>query len=259
MTWHQNPLWVERTVLKTFGRVLLGLGLCALLVTASPAEEREQIGTVHGKPVYRDQIRTEGVTLRSELWRLFASDSWQEFRQANDAQVAPTDAELAHATEYFRTALQAQLAGEYGDELRKRVNDLAQQLAAQDLAPEQREKLTQQKQALESSLNPDDRVAALSAELTLKNWKLQRCLYDKFGGGRILWQQFGLEAYDAAGKFLREREEVGDFAITDPELRAAFYEYWTNEKMHGAFLTSDPKRIRNEFLEPPWVRPIPGK
>ena len=33
--------------------------------------------------------------------------------------------------------------------------------------------------------------------LLLPHWKLQRHLFDHYGGGRLLWQQRGIEAFDA--------------------------------------------------------------
>jgi hypothetical protein len=53
-------------------------------------------------------------------------------------------------------------------------------------------------------------------------------------------------------RWLKAHEENGDFKITDPKLRAVFYEYWTTMN-HGAFLTSDRERIRSEFLQPEWA------
>jgi hypothetical protein len=86
----------------------------------------------------------------------------------------------------------------------------------------------------------------------LKHWKLQRHLYDEFGGGRILWQQAGIEAFDAMRGWLETEEKNGRFTISDPGLRTAFYEYWTTMN-HGAFLTADKTRIRETFLEPEWL------
>lgn len=91
------------------------------------------------------------------------------------------------------------------------------------------------------------------AVFMLSNWKFQRHLYDHFGGGRILWQQAGTEAFDAMHKWLQSLEKAGKFRFTDPNLRAAFYAYWTTHN-HGAFLTDDKERIRKEFLEPEWLK-----
>jgi hypothetical protein len=95
-----------------------------------------------------------------------------------------------------------------------------------------------------------------SAALLFNNRKIQRHFYDHFGGGRVLWQQAGYEAFDAYHRWLESEEKKGDFTITDPKLRQAFYGYWTLS--HTPFLINDPERIRAEFLEPDWVpRPAP--
>jgi hypothetical protein len=85
----------------------------------------------------------------------------------------------------------------------------------------------------------------------LKGWKFQKHLYERYGGGRILWQQGGLEAFDAFHKWLQALEKEGKFRISDPKLRGLFYEYWTTMD-HGSFMTDDRERIRTEFLEPEW-------
>jgi hypothetical protein len=77
-------------------------------------------------------------------------------------------------------------------------------------------------------------------------------LYVRYGGGRILWQQAGIEAFDAFRTWLDAREKQGDFKFTDRRLRSIYYEYWTTMN-HGAFLTDDKERIRREFLEPEWM------
>lgn len=73
-----------------------------------------------------------------------------------------------------------------------------------------------------------------TAIFRLKSWKHQRLLYDQYGGGRVLFQQFGVEAFDAMHKWLKERESAGDFTITDSKLRAKLFAYWTTTN-HGAF------------------------
>ncbi|MGI9274024.1 MAG: hypothetical protein ACR2PT_04080 [Endozoicomonas sp.] len=87
----------------------------------------------------------------------------------------------------------------------------------------------------------------------IENWKTERYLYLNYGGGRLLWQQTGLEAFDATYRWLQEEERSGHFVISDKQLRTDFYHYWTDMK-HGAFLTDDKSRIEDEFLFPEWVR-----
>ncbi len=88
-------------------------------------------------------------------------------------------------------------------------------------------------------------------------WKLQRHLYDKFGGGRVLG---GFEAFDATRKWLESEERSGHFKITDPKLRTEFYRYWTRPRNFmltadsEIFLLTTDAEIREQFLEPEWAR-----
>ena len=91
----------------------------------------------------------------------------------------------------------------------------------------------------------------MTATFLYGDWKLQRHFYDRFGGGRVLWQQFGYEAFDAYRRWLESEEQKGNFKITDAGLRQAFYRYWRSS--NAPFLMTDPSRIRAEFLEPDWV------
>ena len=86
----------------------------------------------------------------------------------------------------------------------------------------------------------------------LKQWKAQRYLYIHYGGGRILWQQAGLEAFDATLKWLKEEERAGHFFMRDAALRDDFYFYWIGMN-HGSFLIDDRVRIKEEFLAPEWA------
>ena len=105
------------------------------------------------------------------------------------------------------------------------------------------------KQTVDVQLNPPGEFFAV---WTMKSWKFQRHLHVEYGGGRILWQQAGLEAFDATRKWLESLEKAGKFKITDPKLRSMLYEYWTTQN-HGAFLIDDEERIRREFLVPEWL------
>lgn len=91
-----------------------------------------------------------------------------------------------------------------------------------------------------------------TARFIISNWKRQHVLYKKYKGGRLLWQQLGIEAFDATRVYFETEEKAGRFKILDPKLRDEFYFYWTKQK-HGSFLIDDPERIRTEFLEPEWL------
>jgi len=62
-------------------------------------------------------------------------------------------------------------------------------------------------------------------------------LFDNYGGGLIIHQQFGPEALDARRKLLLEMEQAGKFEITDPALRKPAHDYWERPMHSGGFHT----------------------
>lgn len=124
--------------------------------------------------------------------------------------------------------------------------EVERQLSDPKLTKEKRAELEAIQRSYEIVESPD-RMAAL---FVLGKRKFERHLYDKFGGGRVLWQQAGLEAFDANRKWLESEETQGHFKITDPKLRAAFYRYWTS---HQNFMLEGEAEIGEQFLEPKWA------
>jgi hypothetical protein len=216
---------------------------------AEPAKEkREQIGEVLKKPVYRDAI-CKNQPLADELHRLFTQPVMTIYRQKHHPELTPSRADIDAATAYFDEKHRERIK-DMAPALRDELKAVEAQLALDDLPEEKQRELKVKKLTLEAQLTPPGRPFA---EFMLNNWKFQRHLYDKFGGGRILWQQAGIEAFDAMRTWLETQEKNGEFKISDPALRATFYRYWTTQK-HGAFLTSDKDRIREEFLAPEWAQ-----
>ena len=248
----------------------LCVGVVVVLAALSPPlvgqeddeRQREQIGEALGMPVYRDEICT-GKRLRAELYRLFIIPVARVYRQTHEAEIVPTESEIAIATANL-DRMHRERTRRQESELRGKLKAVEEELASKELKEEDKQKLESKRRTLrsklertlESKLKPPGRSLAL---FLLRKWKGQRHLYDKYGGGRILWQQSGLEAFDATRKWLESLEKAGKFKITDPTLRTAFYEYWTTQR-HGAFLIDDETLIRKEFLEPEWRKePSPQK
>lgn len=215
------------------------------------AEKREQIGEVLQKPVYRDEIR-KNQPLADELHRLFTQPVMMKYRRKHQPELTPSRADIDAATAYFDQKHRERIKN-MASALRDELKAVDAQLELDDLPDEKRQELNVRKLALEAQLTPPGRPFA---EFMLNNWKFQRHLYDKVGGGRILWQQAGIEAFDAMRTWLETQEKNGEFKISDTALWAAFYEYWTTQK-HGAFLISDKNKIREEFLAPEWARQQP--
>jgi hypothetical protein len=261
--WHERAGYVRHWPQGQFKRVIApggnDLGTIVLMpevfgvkvaVTGPPPIIREQIGEVGGKPVFRDEVTD--ATLHS----VFLGAALERYRETHQAEIALTEAEIQVAGEYFDRKHRERLEAAGGEaKLREQMRTIETQLATPGLPEEDQQKLEMDHRRLRSQLRlPSDDGFA---RFVLNNWKLQKHLYENYGGGRILWQQAGLEAFDAMHRWMEAQEKAGVFKITDAALRARLYEYWTRD--HGPFLTADKERIRKEFLEPEWLAPTPAK
>jgi len=79
------------------------------------------------------------------------------------------------------------------------------------------------------------------AKFLAGGWKYNAYLYKNFGRGRLLFQQAGIEAFDATHEFLKYLEREKYFEITDVSIREAVFAYWTRDQ--GAFLINDAETI----------------
>ena len=78
-------------------------------------------------------------------------------------------------------------------------------------------------------------------------WKINRALYQKYGG-RVIFQQAGPEPLDAYRDFLIDQEKQGNFRIIDKSREDAFWRYYTNNAMHVFYQADEGAK----FIETPW-------
>ena len=92
----------------------------------------------------------------------------------------------------------------------------------------------------------EQRVAAM----TVSGWKFNQALYRKYGG-RVVFQQVGLEPIDAHKAFMQELETSGAYKILDPAYQDVFKE--TNEYFDKKFEYADQAEIDKYFASPWWL------
>ena len=85
------------------------------------------------------------------------------------------------------------------------------------------------------------------AQQFVKSWKINKALYEKYGG-RLIFQQAGVEPLDAYRDFLKEQEKKGAFQILDRQYEAGFWRYFTNDAMHTFYSKDDGAK----FINTPW-------
>ena len=227
-----------------------------LLVLATPLfaaeDKREKIGEALGEPVYRDQIDERG-DLYAQFYNLFIMPFQKKYLEAHKDELEVKDWEIEYVVRYFVKKYNEDLKKKDSElnqrlaNIKKRVKEVEKKLTNKDLPAGDRETLEMEKNFLETMLKPPGKDFA---KHLLSSWKYYRLLYDNFGGGRIIWEQEGLVAYDAMLKWLKQHEKQGDFKIADAKLHEEFYSYWKDNENRRFFL--DKQQIQSEFLHPPW-------
>ena len=82
-----------------------------------------------------------------------------------------------------------------------------------------------------------------------ENTKIQRFIYEHHGGGRMLFQQAGTEAFDATLNLILKLEKEGAFTIADPKLRTQALKYWLSDHQADDLLP-DPGADQAFRLDP---------
>jgi len=215
-------------------------------------KQREKIGEALGNPVYRDQI-DESRDLYGQLQILFRMPFQKKYLEAHKNELEVRDWEIEYVVRYFEKKHNEDLEkkdSELNQRLaltKKQVEEVEKKLTNKDLSAGDRETLEMEKTFWETMLKPPGKDFA---KFLLSGWKYYRLLYDKYGGGRVIWEQEGLVAFDAMLKWLQYHEKQGDFKITDSKLHDAFYSYWKGNENSSFFL--DKQRIQSEFIHPEW-------
>jgi hypothetical protein len=84
-------------------------------------------------------------------------------------------------------------------------------------------------------------------------WKIDRLLYQRYGGGTVIFQQFSpQEPVGAHRCFLEEAEAAKAIEFYDPEVREKFWKYYLDED--GSLMHAIPSD-EVDFDQPWWLKP----
>jgi hypothetical protein len=174
----------------------------------------------------------------------------------------PLARELKQAEELLEELKKPERSGEAErKELKEQIPVLEERLRSPDLTDEDRREIKEELEYNRRFADLTDEQAAkefaefeseMQHEIALgwaRNWKFHSALFKKYGG-RIIWQQAGIEPIDAMRMWLEEQEKAGDFVIHDPQLHASFWQYYRRDH---PFTTDKPKG--DEFDIPWWNKP----
>jgi len=99
---------------------------------------------------------------------------------------------------------------------------------------------------------PEDRAAREEiAGAFIRQWKVNRALYQRYGG-RIIFQQGGPEPLDAWRRFLEEGQARGDFTLLDQSMAPGFWRYFVTDAIHSFYKPGSADEAR-ALDTPPWA------
>lgn len=212
--------------------------------------EKDMVGTVLGKPVYRQEITaTDPYDVHYELQDIFVQPVLRMYYNQNKKSLEPTSKEITRFLLYCKKQHDKDL-NDRKTEIIDKIVAITDKLKVSDSSTNDSKELVAELYYLKTELEPPGYDYAM---FVLPYWKLQVHLYQNFGGGRILWQERGYEAFDAMLAWLEKHEQNGDFSLSDNKTRQALYYYW-KKRDHGRHIIEDAGKIKREFLEPEWSR-----
>jgi hypothetical protein len=269
---------------------LIALSLHGPVRAGDSPQPRIQVGTVFGTPIYADELEPgpsepepRGLAPEQrEQWRQYVRKSrlttavWRPLveRYCQSHPCEPSTDEI----DRFIQALERS-KHDRAQDLATRRESLVRQVQDPGLDEDRKRQLIQHLYTVESLLrqeDADERVmarmspevrAALEAEqparereiaaAMISSWKFNKALYGQHGGA-VIFQQAGIEPLGAYRTFLEEHEKNGSFTITDPQLRAEFWEYFISDK-HNVIPVDEKFQqetgLKHPFEQPWWLLP----
>jgi len=146
-------------------------------------------------------------------------------------------------------------------EWEKEKKDILRKLKSETLSKAERKQLTSELKMLNGFLEVDPEMEKYEkenpkeikemeeamAKRWIQAWKMNKALFAQYGG-RVIFQQAGVEPLDAYRDFLQEQEKRGSFKILDKKYEARFWRYFTNDTMHTFYSKEDGIK----FINTPW-------
>ncbi len=179
-------------------------------------------------------------------------------RYETEKGIAATDAEI----DAFVLSLDRAKEQDIADR-RKRLSEMDERIASGKLDPTEQAALEEERKRLAGFIDDLESTDELNAgeaaqakdmrrafaREMITHWKLNRALYEQYGG-RIIGQQLGPEPLDAYRLFLEEQQAEGAFEIHREAFKDEFWRYFTDDSMH-TFIDPDSDEGR-VFDKPPW-------
>jgi hypothetical protein len=267
-----RPRRVHGAILCVLCAAWLGMGTAiaesSSRVVARVFDTEIRLADISPPASHQDRVREKKLAADDAAWlrdyreKRLDARIWQEVTTqavGRDA-VEPT----AEEVETFASLSRARRAGRLDESLAQR-EDLRKKLATGDLSPRKRDQLEKHLATIEKLIahereqrewaktvpNYDEiqrRSSERVARYTIRAWKVNKALYEKYGG-RVIFQQAGYEPVDAYRALIADVEKQNAVELLDPSFRTPFARMREYLDMGHNYL---PKAAGDEYFAKPW-------
>ena len=219
--------------------------------------DKDTIAIVLGTKIeIKDKDKLVGLIV-GKLFEQYATENKLEPTEAEIAAFSKASDKQRVESQKQRQADQAKNKATLLEELKSKTLTEAERKMKESMLQALEESIKLDKQVTEEmqSMSRDDRqkLDRETAPMIIKPWKLNKSLYEQYGG-HIRFQQFGLEAAGAYRAFLEEQESKGAFKIINKDDEVSFWKNFRN----GMQPLSQQEKEENAKLilkENPWKTP----
>lgn len=248
----QNP------IMRNLLTIAILLAICAISAvsqTTNPTNgggDKETIAVVLGKEIkIGEKDRLNGLIFGALLDQYAKENkiepAEEEIRVFLDKQEEMSKRSLVES-EQERVRLVEELKSKTLTEEQRKEKQSALELT-ESILKTQRESREEAK-GVEQQLRPMLRDMAIQ---WVRTWKINQSLFKKYGG-RVIFQQAGVEPLDAYRDFLTEQQKKGAFRIMDEAAEVSFWKYFTDDTMHTFFGKDEGARLMEK---PFWLMEKP--
>lgn len=234
--------------------VCLGIMICSALCSAHAKDGQPEKQT---DPVIAEVLgRAIRMSEKDKMNGMIVDSLVESY--AKERKIEPTKAEIEAFVSKSR-----EKEKQKRKEWEKKRKDILEKLKTRKFPESERKQLRSELELLDSLLKVAPQMAKYEQENPQKvtkieediarhfvwAWKLNKALFEQYGG-RVIFQQAGVEPVDAYRDFLKEEERKGSFKIFDKKFEPTFWEYYTKDNMHT--FISETREQGAKIFETPW-------
>lgn len=227
--------------MKDLASIIIFL-LCCQSVT-SQETERDSTNRIIA------EIQGRNITLseKNKLTSLIFGELLKQFAEKNKIEVTESEIDAFVNKIYDGMKVQILKLEENHKKIISELNDTSLNESDRKLKEMNLQMTEKRLKSLISEIQPPIKEETRQLAIgMIKSWKTNKALYEIYGG-RVIFQQNGVEPLDAYRDFLIDHEKKGSFRFMDKDSEMLFWKYFLSEN-HRFY----SKEAGEKFIYTPW-------